>query len=236
MKKITLLITGVILAVCVQIPTKASAKVQVFENTEISNMTITNETVENNNMQPVPKTLSFYTENDAEDSFSIQSNPNLYSDNIANDNHSYNSWSEFSISEAMQSADLVVLPNGDVTGSYSRNSLETGTTGVVWNYTVNFTATPLSSGYGYKFKSIQSAYISVIKTWQLWTWCSTCTLDIRNCFHSMAQDGSSITVTTDLEFDVLVDLSSGMIPTLTNLVWTENLTHTTYIANGTLPE
>ena len=57
---------------------------------------------------------------------------------------------------------------GDVTGTFTSARLDTGTPGVTWDYTVNYTITPMPSGTGWYFKSV-SCTVSAYKGFLFYT-------------------------------------------------------------------
>lgn len=69
---------------------------------------------------------------------------------------------------------------GDVTGTFTSARLDTGTPGVTWDYTVNYTITPMPSGTGWYFKSV-SCTVSAYKGFLFYTWATVGFVRIHKC-------------------------------------------------------
>lgn len=127
---------------------------------------------------------------------------------------------------------ISVYANGDRTASYSSPLMDTGTLGVTWGYVLNFTATPNSNGYGYKFKSVNDCTVTIYKnSLKLYSWCSSCQISFNYATYSLASSGDSITISIGLNFHVYYSINGMPLDTTYN----EEHSNTVYMNNGQLP-
>lgn len=136
------------------------------------------------------------------------------------------------ITETFSTRELNILQaGGDVSGSFTSARMDTGTPGVEWDYTVNYTVSSLPSGDGWYFKSV-TCNVAVYKTWFFYTWATYGTISFTDATYSLSPQNhpTSITVNISLEFSIVTE-ATGISP----IVYPESHTATTSISNIVVP-
>ena len=116
---------------------------------------------------------------------------------------------------------------GDVTGTFTSARLDTGTPGVTWDYTVNYTITPMPSGTGWYFKSV-SCTVSAYKGFLFYTWATVGLLEFTSATYTLSPSTrpTSITLNMTLQFQIWTD-ATGPNP----VTYSESHSHTTKVSN-----
>ena len=153
---------------------------------------------------------------------------------ISNSSKNYSTSSVIDVNQILSnSTKISILATGDVSATYTSPEMDTGTPGVTWGYVLNYVATPLSSGYGYKFKSVTNCTVTTYKDpIKLYTWADACTVKFNSATHSVASNGGSITIAIGLHFDVYYTLMG--LPSTRS--YDENHSNTVSMQNGSLPK
>lgn len=148
----------------------------------------------------------------------LQTSPKTYSCGI----------SVIEITDSFSARELSILrAGGEVSGSFTSARMDTGTPGVEWDYTVNYTVSSLPTGDGWYFKSV-TCNVAVYKTWVFYTWATYGTISFTNATYSLSPRTypTSITVNISLEFSIVTE-ATGFSP----IVYYENHSATTTINN-----
>lgn len=136
------------------------------------------------------------------------------------------------ITESLSTKELNVLrAGGDVSDSFTSARMDTGTPGVEWDYTVDYTVSSLPGGNGWYFKSVD-CNVAVYKTWYFYTWATSGTISFPSAKYTLSPSTypTSITVDVTIGFSIVTE-ATGISP----IEYSEHHTATTSISNLVIP-
>lgn len=116
---------------------------------------------------------------------------------------------------------------GDVSGSFTSATFDTGTPGVTWYYDVDYTVTPMPSGIGWYFKSV-NVTCHYKKGLMLWTWANTCSITWQSATYTLSPSEYPTSLTVDITLDYSVTTNATGVNPVT---YSENHSHTTKVEN-----
>ncbi len=117
--------------------------------------------------------------------------------------------------------------SGDVTGVFTSQRMDTGTPGVTWDYVVDYTVSPMPSGIGWYFKSV-NVIVNVYKEFMFYTWATAGIIDFTQATYSLSPSSypTSLKVNITLQFEIWTS-ATGAYP----VTYTESHNHTTTVKN-----
>ena len=124
----------------------------------------------------------------------------------------------------LNSKNVIMLRNGNVTGTFESKKMDTGTPFVTWYYSIDYEIEPYSNGYGWRFVDVQGT-VYIHKGILLYTWATSCIVTFESAIHSLNSAKTAVTIDIRLKFDVTTDAIYGVV------TYYEDHSHTTSITN-----
>lgn len=220
MKKILLLVLAVCMLMCTNVTAYAAS---ATPNEELCNTVVA--TYENIGIIPTQNNAPKFAhkEYDTQEVLDyLQASPKAYSHGITVQD----------ITESLSTKELDVLrAGGDVSDSFTSARMDTGTPGVEWDYTVDYTVSSLPGGNGWYFKSVD-CNVAVYKTWYFYTWATSGTISFPSAKYTLSPSTypTSITVDVTIGFSIVTE-ATGISP----IEYSEHHTATTSISNLVIP-
>lgn len=136
--------------------------------------------------------------------------------------------STLDISDLLAEAQILAAnASGEVSDSFTSERFDTGTPGVTWDYSVDYTIAPHPNGNGWYFKDV-SCTVYAYKGWLFYTWATVGLLDFTKAEHSLTPKPypTSLTISMTLEFEIWTEATGA-----NSITYSEDHTHTTSINN-----